>query len=443
MVLLFVTADCGFSLVECWNIVKSFVPCIKFGTWDLEGSCCDMGAYDQGSNISLVPLDSSRKRKSRTRRDGSRSVAETLAKWKEYNEHLESGKENGRPTRKAPAKGSKKGCMKGKGGPQNSQCNYRGVRQRTWGKWVGEIREPNRGSRLWLGTFSTAQEAALAYDEAARVMYGPCARLNFPHISDYSSIKESLKESSMAATCSSSSMATPAASDTTTISSHSEVCAAEDVKEQSRVGDVNDCHRAYESASPTSKVKQEPWDEPPVLADLGGGEVQDFGPDEGHNVGQIAMDDVNKEHMDFSWVDGIDFDADYLKGFSTDELFQVDELLGDMDTNPIDDAGLMQGLDLGPMDKALDFGQMDLPVDSNPQAEMPSSYLYQLQNPDAKLLGSLPHMEQTSSAFDYGLDFLKAEEPGDYNGGGDEQRFLNSEYLNNDSKWNMQAKKDD
>ncbi|KAL7594034.1 hypothetical protein Lser_V15G35549 [Lactuca serriola] len=71
--------------------------------------------------------------------------------------------------------------MKGKGGPENLRCNFRGIRQRTWGKWVAEIQKPNRGSRLWLGTFGSAVEAALAYDEAARVMYGPCARLNLPN----------------------------------------------------------------------------------------------------------------------------------------------------------------------------------------------------------------------------------------------------------------------
>ncbi|KAH9295649.1 hypothetical protein KI387_039237, partial [Taxus chinensis] len=51
---------------------------------------------------------------------------------------------------------------------------------RTWGKWVAEIREPNRGARLWLGTHATAREAALAYDHAARSLYGSCARLNLP-----------------------------------------------------------------------------------------------------------------------------------------------------------------------------------------------------------------------------------------------------------------------
>nr|DAD23251.1 TPA_asm: hypothetical protein HUJ06_024714 [Nelumbo nucifera] len=61
--------------------------------------------------------------------------------------------------------------------------NYRGIRQQTMGKWVAEIRDPNRGSRLWLGTFSTTLEDALAYDEATKAMCGLCVRLNFPESS--------------------------------------------------------------------------------------------------------------------------------------------------------------------------------------------------------------------------------------------------------------------
>ncbi|KAG7961796.1 hypothetical protein I3843_09G035400 [Carya illinoinensis] len=76
----------------------------------------------------------------------------------------------------------KKGPTRGKGGPLNASCHYRGVRQRTWGKWVAEIREPKKRTRLWLGSFATAEEAAMAYDEAARRLYGPDAYLNLPHL---------------------------------------------------------------------------------------------------------------------------------------------------------------------------------------------------------------------------------------------------------------------
>ncbi|GLT56838.1 hypothetical protein SLA2020_298530 [Shorea laevis] len=84
--------------------------------------------------------------------------------------------------RRSPLKPWKKGPIRGKGGPLNASCQYRGVRQRTWEKWVAEIREPEKRTRLWFGSFATAEEAAMAYDEAARRLYGPDAYLNLPHL---------------------------------------------------------------------------------------------------------------------------------------------------------------------------------------------------------------------------------------------------------------------
>ncbi|KAK8638833.1 hypothetical protein V6N13_137242 [Hibiscus sabdariffa] len=220
-------------------------------------------------------MDSSRKRK---RRDGL-SVADTLKQWSENSE--------AKPALKAPAKGSKKGCMKGKGGPQNQACIYRGVRQRTWGKWVAEIRAPNKGKRLWLGTFPTALEAALVYDQAARTMYGDKAILNMPRASESDSM----------------------------VTSSETTCAESDSDYKGNVGG---------GAMATSSD----------IHDGNNGKGKEKVEEEG---------EIGEDERDYSWIDGLELELElggdiWLKQggnsvwdggpfFSEDECFNIDELL--------------------------------------------------------------------------------------------------------------------
>lgn len=317
-----------------------------------------MGVLEHVANLASMPFDSPRKRKSR----GTRDVAEILRQWREYNEQTEADSciDGGvpKPVRKPPPKGSRKGCMKGKGGPENGICDYRGVRQRTWGKWVAEIREPGRGARLWLGTFSSSYEAALAYDEAAKAIYGQSARLNLPEITN--------RSSSTAATVSGL---------VTAFSDESEVCAREDTNVRSGFVQVKleDCSDEYVLLDSSQCIKEELKVKEEVM--------EEHNSAVGFGIGQ----DPKREILD-AWLMGNGNEQEPLE-FGVDETFDINELLGILDDNNVSGQETMQN-----------------------QVDRQPNFSYQTQFQDANLLGSLNPMEIAHPGVDYAYPYVQPSE---------------------------------
>ncbi|XP_073314830.1 dehydration-responsive element-binding protein 2C-like [Primulina huaijiensis] len=270
------------------------------------GRDLEMALLHEDTILVSQPVNNSRRRK-----DGTKNVAETLAKWKEYNVKLDTTNNVEKPKRKAPAKGSKKGCMKGKGGPENVRFNYRGVRQRTWGKWVAEIREPHRRSRLWLGTYSSGFEAALAYDAAAQAMYGSVARLNFPN---YAPSKLGAKNLASVPTVSTSN---------STYSSISEVGhngimpKIEDSDGMSHIGD-NKRLEQHEADTPMSYAREG------VKIEAVGEEVDQ----------EDIWREIKKEPYDFLYNN-----ENQLDHLSFDQMFDAEDLLMALDSAPANASG--------------------------------------------------------------------------------------------------------